>query len=701
METSENDKRTIEEKLSKALEENRLLHERLADLDIALNMDTVELKRKIEEVSGERDELLRENEFLLEDYTARDYKIQELIRELEIKQLMIHETSSYLSTATDRIRNLERQCAILTSPRYDAGPAAEGTAGSGVHGTLLDEIKREYEEALGQKDLEIESLSRSVEELRVLNTQTVSDAGETQVLDAGGGPVSLEHTLMDMEHSLAVLEKRISKASETGLTDQDEILLKLDDAQREIFSLRECYRSLLEVLRKTDEEARRGGPPFIEVAEPEPEPQDSMQSEIKILREEIERFQEQLRERDSEIAALRTGMEDAAAEALGEKLRLETRITESGHIAEDRLKTAEASIAELETALSQETGRSAEMEEVLRRNEIVLKEMHEHFLSESASLERQTEGMRLRYEQTSESLSAAEKTTRALEAAVLVKEEQIATLNNRIALQQQEEEHARDALSRAEEALKASEAEAALKKTEAAELSDRLARHTETDEMKHLLTTRLDEILEGVRRRTADALPVVAAAPPEKKTAGSRLLAIVATVAAVAIIMALAAGKGIVKLWPPASGINVHAEGAPAWAKGVKQAKAGDYNISLTFLNREAVHVLGFDDLISDSMLAKETVALLVVKTQGRCIPESFVESPEKNMRFVDLQDRREPLISHDVFSSWKKTVYKKDACGNGQPGVVYLKHLIAARRLPGASGLEIRGLDKEPVLLR
>ncbi|MGC2061899.1 MAG: hypothetical protein WA610_02905, partial [Thermodesulfovibrionales bacterium] len=91
----------LAQKLSEALQENRTLHDRLAELDISMNIETVELKKDIESIGRERDEFAKENESLLEDYTSKDHRIQELLRQIEIKQLMIKETSSYLSTATD------------------------------------------------------------------------------------------------------------------------------------------------------------------------------------------------------------------------------------------------------------------------------------------------------------------------------------------------------------------------------------------------------------------------------------------------------------------------------------------------------------------------------------------------------------------------------------------------------------------------
>ena len=355
----EDEGETLAQKLSWSLQENNTLRNRLAELDISMQIETVELKKNIETLEGERDELTKENEFLLEDYSAKDHKIQELLRQLEIKQLMINETSSYLSTATDRIKNLERQCSSLETHYaeiYGDRTASEKideetfSDGPGPRNALIEDIRKEFEESLGQKDLEIETLHRNMEKLKEQNKFRAEEkAGiEKDTTDTVETPAPLENTLLEMEHSLTGLEQRISRAAEIGSPEKEEILMKLEDAQREIFSLREYHRSLLEALRD--------------------------------------------------------------------------RIEQSGQVSscstqefEEKLDNAEKRISYLESALNKERMLRTDLEDTMQRKDMILQELHEHFISDTERLQAEAAG--------------------ASEAADRV-EAEIATLNEQIAEQQ-------------------------------------------------------------------------------------------------------------------------------------------------------------------------------------------------------------------------------------------------------------------------
>jgi len=329
------EKQELNLRLTEALTANKALHDRLAELDVTMNIEAAELKREIETLSAEKEELLKENEFLLGDYTSKDHEIQQLLKELEIKKHMMEETSTYISTATERIKNLEKKWSGIESPSsiktpfemLEEGSIPEGKT-AGADEPVLLELRREFEDAIGQKNQEIEELSRNVEKLREENQSLATEKAEFEKSRSAGTkqPVSLEHTLLDMEHSILELEQRISKASQIGVTEKEEILIKLDDAQREIFSLREYHRSLLEALRRTDEDARE----VFSLSDYHKSILDALrnkEAELEMLRSEM---QETIIIKDEVIGALEAQLDSEQTRLENEKSALETDIAELG-----------------------------------------------------------------------------------------------------------------------------------------------------------------------------------------------------------------------------------------------------------------------------------------------------------------------------------------------------------------------------------
>ncbi len=137
------------------------------------------------------------------------------------------------------------------------------------------------------------------------------------------------------------------------------------------------------------------------------------------------------------------------------------------------------------------------------------------------------------------------------------------------------------------------------------------------------------------------------------------------------------------------------------WAEGIKQLKSGEYMISLTFLNREAISVLGLSDKVTDASTADNFYAFFELKAEHGCIPDSFLSSFEKEVSFLDGQGSLIPLNVSEDMGGEKKAFYKTEVCGD-KSGVVDLKSVISARKNAQISALAINGLNAEsPIILR
>ncbi|MHB8881393.1 MAG: coiled-coil domain-containing protein [Thermodesulfovibrionales bacterium] len=912
LEQYEEEKRMLTQKLAEVLDRNMALHDRVAELDIAMNMETVELKREIETLASEKEALLRENELFLEDYATKDHAIYELQKELQIKHLMLEETSSFLSTATERIRFLEKKCAF--PEKTENGPASAPVA-DGLRPAEIQDHEMELEAALEKKEHEIQNLSRDIEELREENKHLAIEKTETRA-ETSGAPessLSLEDTLWEMEHSLKLLEQRFSNASEITGQEKEELFLRLDDAHREIFSLKEYHRSILEALRMTDEEAKDKIFSMSEYHASVLESLRKAEKENEALRAEMkdflsgkelqdsalqERQEEERRKFLDEQAGLRAGIEkadrdirlltdekaaleislkkageqtarltdmlsgrDAAFEEIRRSMSLrEEKASVTAREINEKLQAAVAKAASVEEALAKGELHRAALEDALKRKEMVLEELHAHFIEDTEKLQAEAakqgaEALRSREELNklgaetaarTEELAALKRqltssaavdmvTAKLREEAASAQQElrrleseaadraaeikglrdalagyeagrdqesmKIRELTDQAARLEKEQQFAAEASSREREALQRrmhekehelgivsglkAEAEMQLKEAglKISGLSEeleglkasqtaqgqysRLAEENELLSMKlveatnnagalHELKTfvsaeigrlaeqvrslkeediekqaglknnitetltmmsesagRLEQAIAGgvalarkleeVSTAAKEHLPVVSGRPvyetqqepggrPGRRMAAALAVLIAALVLAGILFRADISGLLSRGKEPPAV--------AAVWAAGVKTARSGGYDISVTFLNNEAVSVLGYSGLIPDSILRDNSVALIVVRAESGCIPEDFVSSPENHISFINDQGGAVPLNAAGPFSEEKKTFFKKNAC-NGTPGAVYLKHLVSAPKLSGIKGLDIKGLLEEPIAIR
>lgn len=135
------------------------------------------------------------------------------------------------------------------------------------------------------------------------------------------------------------------------------------------------------------------------------------------------------------------------------------------------------------------------------------------------------------------------------------------------------------------------------------------------------------------------------------------------------------------------------------WAEGIKKIRTGEYNITLIFLNKEAVGVLGLSEKIPDTSMAEDRYALLEIKTEGGCIPEDFPSSWGKNVSFIDEKDATLPLNQPESLADEQKVIYKSRACGD-KTGVVYIKGFFSVGKNLNIRGLAIRGLRKDSAII-
>lgn len=155
------------------------------------------------------------------------------------------------------------------------------------------------------------------------------------------------------------------------------------------------------------------------------------------------------------------------------------------------------------------------------------------------------------------------------------------------------------------------------------------------------------------------------------------------------------------KLTPPEKKTATHTATVQSWADGIKQIRNGKYAVTLIFLNREAVGVLGLSVKIPDTSIAENHFALLEIKAESGCIPEDFISSWEKNVSFIDEHDNPLPLILPGPLADEIRVIFKENACDE-KSGIVYVKNIISIARDLSIKGLAIRGLNKEsPIILR
>jgi len=137
------------------------------------------------------------------------------------------------------------------------------------------------------------------------------------------------------------------------------------------------------------------------------------------------------------------------------------------------------------------------------------------------------------------------------------------------------------------------------------------------------------------------------------------------------------------------------------WAEGIKQSESGDYVISLVFLNREAISVLGLSGKITDAGMADNLYAFFEVKAEHGCIPDGFLSSIEKVVFFFDDKGTLIRLNAPEAMASEKKVIYKKEACEK-ESGAVDLKSVISARKNARIAGMTINGLNTgSPLIVR
>ena len=175
-------------------------------------------------------------------------------------------------------------------------------------------------------------------------------------------------------------------------------------------------------------------------------------------------------------------------------------------------------------------------------------------------------------------------------------------------------------------------------------------------------------------------------------------LVILATVAGLLffkedIYQALKPDRGGKKALTPAA--------AKIWAEGIKQTRSGEYLVTLVFLNKEAISVLGLSEKIPDTSLAENRYALLEIKAEGGCIPEGFLSPWTKNVAFLDASGTPLPVDLPESTSNERRVVYKAHACGE-KSGAVYMRDVISIGKGFDVRGLTIQELKNDsPVILR
>jgi hypothetical protein len=135
------------------------------------------------------------------------------------------------------------------------------------------------------------------------------------------------------------------------------------------------------------------------------------------------------------------------------------------------------------------------------------------------------------------------------------------------------------------------------------------------------------------------------------------------------------------------------------WAEGIKHKEAGGVDITLTFLNREALGILALTEKVSDRDLAGKYYALLELKANEGCISEKFDSAVEGNVSFLTAGGPAVAATVPPALAGEGSSVYRAGACG-GEPGVVSLRRYLSAERRYEINGMSISGLSEEAPLV-
>lgn len=872
----EEEKKILTQKLTEALNENKTLHERLAEIDINLNIETTELKREIENITGERDDLLKENEGLLSDLSTKDLKIEELRRTWQIEQLMLKEANRYLSVASERMKEWENLKPQLETIKGEKAALAEEkdkreeeiqTLSKGIedlktsldekskenfslkeslsdlnsilskkdeefaclmraelekvlttkdeeierlkelHESALKALSDEREGILGKKDGEIESLSVDINILKEQNDQLSREKSELEreIVESRISAKSIEDILLEKENFIKELEDRFSRVSELEYEGKEEFSAKLKEANEKSVSLEDSIREKDHALSEVGEKLKDASERLILF-------EDALPAREKLITELNERIEwqkndietlksekaEQLKETESLEKAYKALSEKIGnlEETLVKEKTLRSELESDHNLKSMKLEEVEAlyesgtkrfgaekekfetesvrlldKIRRIEGESSQKERKIIELEEKLSefQRDIERKESEKEKLTgDIGRLDENLKGL----------LETSTREKEAIENALSCKEQDANLYAQKAEQLEADLSEAKQKIIRLEEVLSAKESILiekhrilqeyenlnenlneekeilAGKLTEAVKEADSL-RHVKIlsaeikgleEELKKIKeeseTSRLmfkSDVAEAFSRISESAgklentisegmhlakkleeisanapkenLPAILEKPSSDPSIGFKKRFKKAVVVLFFILLLLGGISSIfllkeniynaLKLTPPEKKTATHTATVQSWADGIKQIRNGKYAVTLIFLNREAVGVLGLSDKIPDTSIAENHFALLEIKAESGCIPEDFISSWEKNVSFIDEHDNLLPLILPGPLADEIRVIFKENACGK-KSGIVYVKSIISIARDLSIKGLAIRGLNKEsPIILR
>ncbi|HAM51653.1 MAG TPA: hypothetical protein DCP92_13585, partial [Nitrospiraceae bacterium] len=241
----EEEKQALAQKLAKALRENTSLYERLAELDITMNIKTTELKKGVENLSAGRDDLLEENESLLKELSLKELKIQDLLRTSEIKQLLLEETNGHLIMATQQMKEWQSshrdlETLLESIKREKTVLEEEKETREGEIQTLLKGIQ-DLKSSLEEKSENIASLSESLENLRSALSHN-DDAFPERVRTEIEAPLALKDG--EIERLRELHESALKKLSEEHEDLLNQRNVEIERLSGDLQRLKEQYESL-------------------------------------------------------------------------------------------------------------------------------------------------------------------------------------------------------------------------------------------------------------------------------------------------------------------------------------------------------------------------------------------------------------------------------------------------------------------------
>lgn len=715
------------------------------------------LKNVISDISEDKETLLGENEMLLGEISEKEKKASSALRMFEANRLQFLEFRDELAGAAERLRAWEAKYKGLEEKHeglksLNRPLSGDANAAFEENSSLKKEISG-LKSALDENERSILSLKNSLSHINSLNEKKQREAEERLVKEREK-TMLLEAAISGKNNRIRELEDGLSKKEQIE-RDYEKAREDLEGAFKhranEMKAVRDAYEAEIEKLRNENDAVKRELKAAADGTGAASSEREEAVAQIEKERARNSALLDALSEKDRTIedilkkhSALKEEIEDALKEKAGlsglleteranaeslsdslagmyeemekrqadfrkyheremgwmreENEKLEVQLQRKSREAEgllesigrldagkkaaedalsglkedmdDRVGSALSEKAGAEFLLSEERARVAALEASLSEKEIAYGQMQE-VLSGFETLKEENEGLRRELEEAGGEDLKFRKLNDSLSSGMRRIEERFDAFVER------------------------------MEKREADYSGSVEALHGKFSEM----SGKMKEALEGAERgrhetfKPADGMQPVKALPfglsPGKVFVGKVLLGLLVAV----FLFGMTAGllEYATETAPPPAPVieETPRQAENIWASGLKRSKEGGFDVSLTFLNREALGVLGYSEMLSDEELGASHYALLEIKAEEGCIGDGFRASFIERVSFLDAEGNRFSPVLPPSLSEKGRTVFKEKACG-AMPGAVMMKEYLSFGKGHDVSAMAISGISEE-----